>query len=256
MLCDTHCHLYHHQFDHDRAACITRAAEAAVTTLIVIGADLESSRQALTLAEGWPNVYATAGIHPHDAESFTPGALAELRALASHPKVVAVGETGLDWHRNLSPREAQYTAFCAQLELAGELDLPVVLHSREAERDVRATVAEVGNGLLRGVQHSFLGDAREAEEVLALGLYLGIGGPLTYKKNDALREAIRVLPRDRVILETDSPYLSPEPHRGKRNEPAHVRLVAERLATLWDAPVESLAATTENARRLFHRISA
>jgi TatD DNase family protein len=247
---DTHAHLDDRAFDTDRAAVIARCADAGIGVLS-IGSSLRSSREAVRLANRTRNMWATVGIHPHDAVSANDAALTDLKELASDPLVVGIGEIGLDYYRDLSPRPKQRQAFEDQLELAMTLDLPVCLHNRESSDDLLAVLKRAG-APLRGVVHSFLGDAALAEAFLALGLHLGIGGPLTYPKNAALREAVKRLPMERILLETDCPYLTPVPHRGRRNEPAYVTLVAEEIAGLKGLPVDDIARqTTANAVRLF-----
>jgi len=247
-LFDTHAHLDFPQFDRDREGLIAelRAQRVAV---INAGFDLTTSRAALELAGRHPHVFAACGFHPHEAKAFSPQAREALEGLLRRG-AVAVGEIGLDYYRDLSPREAQLSAFRAQLRLARKLDLPVILHYREAGEDFFRVLAE--EGPVRGVWHAFSGDAALARRALALGLHLGIGGPLTYRKNEPLREAVKLVPLNRLLIETDAPFLPPEPFRGKRNDPLKVRLVALRLAELLGLPLEELAeATFENACRLF-----
>jgi TatD DNase family protein len=252
LLVDTHCHLYHRDYDADREAVIARAAAAGVAQMVVIGYDLSSSEAAVRLANGDPRLFATVGIHPHDAATLDEVALGRLRQLAADPRVVAVGEIGLDFYRNLSPREHQERAFRVQVELARELALPIVLHTRESDAEVLALLEEWREGDYRGILHCFGNDAATAERAFELGLHVGIGGVLTFKNARALQETVRSLPLDRIVLETDCPYLAPHPFRGKRNEPAYVPLIAAKLAELHERPVEEVAATsTANARRLF-----
>lgn len=206
----------------------------------------------MNLAEQEPDVYACVAIHPHHAEDLTPAALDELEELASHPKVVGIGEIGLDYYRNLSPREAQEEAFRAQLYLADALGLPVAIHDREAHADTMRILSEEAGRLPAVVLHCFSGDGAMAAEAWRRGYFIGVGGPLTYPNAGALRDILARAPRDRILLETDSPYLPPTPHRGKRNEPAHLRLVVERLAALWDAEEGSVAdAAARNTCRVF-----
>lgn len=247
-LFDTHAHLDFSQFDRDREELI---AELRVQRVAVVnaGLNLSTSRASLELAERHPHVFAACGFHPHEAKAFSPQAQQALEELLRQG-AVAVGEIGLDYYRNLSPREAQLSAFRAQLRLARRLDLPVILHYREAGEDFFRVLAE--EGPVRGVWHAFSGDAALARRALALGLHLGIGGPITYRKNEAARQAIKEVPLDRVLIETDAPFLPPEPFRGKRNDPLKVRLVALKLAELLRFPADELAEITfENACRLF-----
>ena len=248
-LIDTHAHLDSSDYDHDRAAVIARAFAARVG-VITVGVDLPSSEAAVQLAHRHRLIWAGVGVHPHEAKTFTSQVARKLRQLARGEDVVAIGEIGLDYYRDLSPHAVQREALIAQIELANELGLPVIIHNRESTADMLAILRN--HRPQRGVIHSFLGDAALAREFLALGLYLGIGGPLTFKKNDVLRQTVTELPLERILIETDSPYLTPVPLRGKRNEPAYVRYVAAEIALLKGITVEEVAAaTTENARRLF-----
>jgi len=253
-LIDTHCHLDDPAFDGDREAVLARARAAGVEALVIPAVTLERIPAALALAEQHAGIYAAVGIHPHAAATFSPRALAQLREWARHPRVVAIGEIGLDFYRDLAPREAQRAAFRAQLELAGELGLPVILHQRaagealleELERWIAAGPAA------RGVLHAFSGDAAMARTAAAWGFRLGIGGPITYPRAAALREAVQVVGAAALVLETDAPYLPPQPYRGRRNEPAYLRDVVEGVAQALGLPPASVAAqTTDNARQLF-----
>ncbi|MCK4570955.1 TatD family hydrolase [Candidatus Bipolaricaulota bacterium] len=247
---DSHAHLDDRAFDKDRAAMIARCSEQAMGVL-TIGSSLRSSHEAVRLANRYRNMWATVGIHPHNAKFVDEAALIELRELAGDELVVGIGEIGLDYYRDLSPRERQRQAFVQQLALAIELNLPICLHNRESTDDLLAILKNAGEQHY-GVVHSFLGEGVLAEEFLALGLHLGIGGPLTFPKNDVLREAVKHIPLDRILLETDCPYLTPVPYRGRRNEPAYVRYVAEEIARLKGVSVEDVARqTTENSIRLF-----
>ena len=250
---DSHCHLDFPQFDADRDEVLARSRAAGVTALVNPGADLESSRRAVAMAERRTAIYAAVGVHPHDATTLDGPALAELRQLAAHPKVVAIGEIGLDYYRDLSPRDRQRAAFDAQLALAAELNLPVIVHQREAAADVLAALrAWAGGGHSGCVLHAFAGEEAMADEAVAQGFYLGLGGPLTYRNARRLPEIVPRLPLERLLLETDAPYLPPHPYRGQRNEPAYLALVAHRLAELRALPLETLAnQVTENTRRAF-----
>ena len=248
-LIDTHAHLDSADYDADRAAVIARAYAEKVG-VITVGVDLSSSEAAVQLAQRHRNIWAGVGVHPHEAKTFNPDVKRRLRELAKNPEVVAIGEIGLDYYRDLSPREVQREVFIEQIELANELGLPVVIHNRESTADLLNILRE--RRPKRGEIHSFLGDSSLATKFLELGLYLGIGGPLTFTKNEVLRQTVKRMPLDRIIIETDSPYLTPVPHRGKRNEPAYVRYVAAEIARLKGISMEQVAAsTTENARRLF-----
>jgi TatD DNase family protein len=247
-LIDSHAHLDDRAFAKDRAAVIARCFEASIG-VITIGADLRSSREAVRLAERHRGIWATVGVHPHDAKTLTADVLAELAALAGG--AVGIGEVGLDYYRDLSPRDAQRRAFAEQLALARRLDLPIAIHDRASTGDLLAILRE-GSPTHRGVVHSFLGDRALAETFLDLGLHLGIGGPITFPKNRALREAVRAIPLDRILLETDSPYLTPVPYRGRRNEPVYVRYVGEVVGEIKGLPPGEVASETrENAERLF-----
>jgi TatD DNase family protein len=218
----------------------------------VIGYDIGSSRQAIALADREPDVYACVAIHPHHAVDATTDALAELEGLASHPKVVGIGEIGLDYFRNLSSRDAQESAFRAQLRLAEALHLPVTIHDRDAHADTMRILSEDARALSAVVLHCFSGDDATAAEAWSRGYYTAGGGPITYANAGRLRDVFTDAPRARVLLETDAPYLGPAPHRGERNEAAYLRLVADRLATLWAVGPEEVAeTTTRNTRRAF-----
>ncbi len=253
-LVDSHAHLDFPQFDADREAVIERAREAGLVAILNVGTDLASSRAAVALADRYDFIYAAVGVHPHDAKTVTPAVLEDLRELARHPKVVAIGEIGLDYYRDLSPRPVQRRVFAQQLALAAELGLPVVVHSREAHDDVLAALQDwQGVG---GVLHSYSGGPERLEEVMALGFSIGLSGPVTFRKAHRLRAVAAAVPLDRLLVETDCPYLTPVPYRGRRNEPAYVRYVAEAVARARGVSVEDVArATTENARRLFDWMS-
>lgn len=258
MLIDTHCHLDFPQFDSDRAAVLARARATGVQVIVNPGADLVSSRRAVALAEAEPMVYAAVGIHPHDARTLDEAAVAALRELAAHPKVVAIGEIGLDFYRDLSPREQQQLAFERQLELAAELHLPVIIHCREAQELVMATLEKwaarhpAPREGWRGVLHAFSGDQAMAEAAQALGFVIGLGGPVTFENARRLHSLIPQLSLDHLLLETDAPYLAPHPHRGQRNEPAWLPLIAEAIARWRGIPATKVAQqTSANAVRLF-----
>jgi TatD DNase family protein len=278
-LIDSHSHLDFRQFDGDREATIARAREAGLVAIVDAATNLASGWASVSLAETHDFVYAAVGIHPHGAKTATRSALEQLRALARHPKVVAVGEIGLDYYRDLSPRPAQRQAFADQLALAKEIGLPVIVHSRDAHDDVLnilrdwaksppcpfgASPPHAGVPPLpsppqaggkeggKGVLHSYAAGPERLDEVLEMGFYIGIAGPITFKNAGRLREVAAKVPLDRLLVETDCPYLTPEPHRGKRNEPAYVRYVAQAIACARGISEEALAqATTDNARRLF-----
>ncbi len=251
VLVDTHVHYNDPGFAHDLETVRERARQAGVAAAVCVGYDVPSSRRAVMLAGQYPDVYAAVGVHPHDAAGMTPRAWEGLRLLAGSDRVVALGEIGLDFYRDLSPRDLQRQVFWQQLQMAHELQIPVVIHDRDAHAETMATLKEFP-GLSGVVVHCFSGDRRMAEECLGRGYYLGIDGPLTYPKNRDLAEIARAVPLDRLLLETDCPYLSPQPWRGKRNEPAYLQAVAERLAELRGlTKAEVASATTANAIRFF-----
>lgn len=250
-LVDSHVHLDDKQFDPDRAEVIERALGAGVERMLAIGTgsgppDLEA---ALRLARQHAFIYATVGVHPHDAAKATPETFTALETLAADARVLAIGEIGLDYHYDFSPREVQRDVFVAQLKLAGRAGKPIVIHTREAWDDTLLLLREHWSG--GGIMHCFSGGPAEARQALDLGFYLGFGGVLTFPKADALREAARLAPEGRLLLETDAPYLAPVPKRGKRNEPAFLLESARRLAEVRGATPERIAErTTRNFERL------
>ncbi|MBA4372902.1 MAG: radical SAM protein [Thermodesulfovibrio sp.] len=249
-LIDTHCHLEMIQFDEDRDEMIRRARAAGIGTMITIGSDLEATAKAVTLAENDGSIFASVGVHPHEAKLVDADALNKLKEWTSHPKVVAIGETGLDYHYDHSPRDLQRDIFRKHLELAAETGLPAIIHCREAWDDTIRILKESGNS--RGVMHCFSGDRKMAAEVISLGYHISVAGPVTFKKAVDLKEVARLVPDEYLLLETDSPYLAPEPCRGKRNEPAFLLHTARYIAGLRGISLEDLARiTTLNARRLF-----
>jgi len=251
VLVDTHAHLSFPQFSTDREAVIGAAASAGVTRVIDVGTDLETSREAAALAASRDGVSAGVGFHPHDAPRADAGGLAQLERLLAQRAVVAVGETGLDFYRDYAPAAQQERAFIAHIELALRHDMPLIVHSRAAETRVLRVLEDEGLGRARGVLHCFGGSSDEAERAVELGFYLGFGGTITYKNSSVLEVALNARP-DRVLLETDCPYLPPTPYRGRRNEPAHVRTVAQFLADARSVALDVVAEETSgNAVRLF-----
>src|SRR6266540_5773944 len=252
-LVDTHAHLHFPEFAQDLDAVLERARAAGVARIVTIGTDRETNTAAVALAERLPDVYATVGIHPHDAVEATEADFEALEALArSSAKVVAVGEMGLDFFRDLSPRDIQERVFRRQLGLARRLGRPVVVHCRDAHAEALAVLAEEKVGEMGGVMHCFSADVEVAKRCLDLGLLISIAGPVTYKNARSLPDVARFVPEDRLVVETDCPYLPPTPHRGKRNEPAYVALTAEHVARLRGADPEALCdALTANAVKLF-----
>lgn len=254
MLIDTHCHLDFERFDEDRDAVVTRALAADVQRLIVPALDLANCPAVLALAERYPSVLAAVGVHPNSTAAWQPEWLERVRAFAAHERVVAVGEIGLDYYWDESPPATQQQAFAAQLALAAELDLPVIVHNREAGEDVLRLLGDSAlNGRARpGVLHSFSASWKVAQAALDMGFYLGFTGPITFKKADELRAIAAAAPLDRLLIETDAPFLAPHPYRGKRNEPAYVALVAERIAAIRGLTIAELGdITSANAIRLF-----
>jgi TatD DNase family protein len=269
-LIDTHAHLDDRKYDDDREAVVERAMEAGVESIVTVGADLSSSRSAVALADRWEQVWATVGVHPHDAESLDRRTLDELRKLVGHPRVVAVGEIGLDFYRTLSSRAAQRAAFRDQLDLAAAAGKPVVIHIRDQEGHVEAydealrlleqwasglnDRPRMANGRLAlGVLHCFSGDLGTAQQAIEMGFCIGVDGPITYRNAGALRGLVAQLPLDRLVLETDCPYLTPQPRRGRRNEPAYLPYIAEKVAEVKGMDVGRVVEqTTQTAVALLH----
>jgi TatD DNase family protein len=250
---DSHCHLDDHYFREDREVVLARARAAGVTGFISIGVGggLAAPRQAVALAQTRPDLYATVGVHPHDVAAMSEDDWTALGDLARHPRVVGVGETGLDYHYDHSPREAQLAAYHRFAALARDAGLPLVSHVRDAHGDAAEVLRSSGMGP-SGVIHCFTGGVAEARVYLDLGHHLSFSGILTFKNAGPIREAAAFAPLDRILVETDSPYLAPVPHRGKRNEPAYIAETLAALASLRGVPVEELdAATTSNTARLF-----
>ncbi|HAA89745.1 MAG: Deoxyribonuclease YabD [Thermoanaerobacterales bacterium 50_218] len=250
-LIDTHAHLTDPEYDEDRFEVIARAQDAGLEKIICVGYEITSSRRAVALAEEYECLYAAIGVHPHDAAQVTERAWDALRILAGMEKVVAIGEIGLDFYRNLSPPQVQEKVFRKQLELACELQLPVIIHDREAHQDVLRILKEFPEA--PGVViHCFSGDLQMAEECLVRGYYISIAGPVTFPKAKKLEDVVKSFPLERLLLETDCPYLAPQPWRGKRNEPGYLPAIAEAVARIKGVSLEEVAATTtENARRFF-----
>lgn len=252
-LIDSHCHLDSDQFDPDREEVISRALEAGVTKLVAIGTgngppDLEAG---IRLAERHEAFYATIGIHPHDAAKASAETFRHLRDLTQHSKVIAIGEIGLDYHYDFSPREVQHEVFIKQMQQAAEAKKPIVIHTREAWDDTISLIRSHWDTSLGGIMHCFSGTPEQGEEALDLGFYLSFGGIVTFPKALDIQEAARQCPSDRILIETDAPYLAPVPKRGKRNEPAFMIETAKKLAALRNVPPDSIAETTsQNFRRL------
>lgn len=260
MFVDTHCHVDFDAYDEDRAAILDRARDAGVQAVIDPGVDLNSSTAICDLAADIDLLYAAVGIHPNSTAAVGPDELTALGDLVARPKVVAVGEIGLDYYRDRSPKQTQQVAFTAQLDLAAACELPVIIHNREATEDTVAILRDWVAGLPAdhpqrerpGVLHSFSAPASFVDEILALGFYMGITGPVTFKKAEELRRIVAQAPVDRLLIETDGPFLTPHPYRGKRNEPAYVQYIADRIAAVRLTSVEEIGIqTTRNAGRLF-----
>jgi TatD DNase family protein len=250
VLIDTHAHIDYADFDTDRDEVIRRAHEQGVRSIINIGSSLKGSINSVALAGRYPQVYAVVGCHPHDAKDFNDADFAQVRSLAADAKVVAIGEIGLDYYRNLSPQDRQQELFAAFIRLARELNLPAVIHTRQAAEDTLRIVRQ--EKLTRAIVHCFSGDAKFMQRCLDLGFYISFTCNITYKKSQDLRDLIKIVPLDRFCLETDAPYLSPEGFRGKRNEPKFVRLLAQTIADIRGMTLEDVAgATTENAKKFF-----
>ncbi len=251
-LVDSHAHLDGSRFADDLEQVIQRADDQGVHSIITVGCDLDSSRASVELAQRYPGIYATVGVHPHDAATVTPQLLDELAQLATADKVVAIGEIGLDYYRNHCPHDQQQKAFRQQLALARQCKLPVVIHDRDAHDDVLAILREEKAEEIGGVLHCFSGDIEMAKACLDLGFYLSFTGTITYPKNDALREVIRQVPTERILVETDCPYLAAQPWRGKRNEPSYVVKTAETVAEIKGLTLTDVARITSlNAFELF-----
>ena len=254
MLIDSHAHIQGDDYADEIETIIDRARHAGVEEIIVVGGagEMSSNTAAIALAESHPNLYATVGMHPHDAKEVGDQDLQKLKELTRNRKVIAVGESGLDYYYDHSPREVQRRVFAQFIRLARETALPIVVHERDAAQDAAQLLRSEGAGSLRGVIHCFTGDARAAREYLGLGFYLSFSGIITFKNAGALRQVAREAPLERILIETDSPYLTPVPYRGRRNEPAYVRFVAETVAQVKDISFDDVArVTTENVRNLF-----
>ncbi|HHU75512.1 MAG TPA: TatD family hydrolase [Firmicutes bacterium] len=251
-LADSHAHLDFKDFDEDRENVLERAEKAGVQLIINVGFDMASSLRAVELAGKYSPIYAAVGIHPHEAARVPEGYLQKLEDMAKHPKVVAIGEIGLDFFRNRSPRPEQREVFQAQLALARRINLPVIIHDREAHDEIVETFEKEGLPEARGVIHCFSGDVALAKTLLDMGFYISIAGPVTYKKNIVLGQVASMVPPGRLLVETDAPFLPPHPLRGKRNEPAYVKYTAEKVAALRGRTLGYLGQQClENTRNLF-----
>lgn len=252
MLFDTHAHINVNQFDEDRKEVIERAFSEGVEYIVVVGFDRETIPSALKLAEDYDKIYAAVGWHPVDAIDMTEEDLRWLEELSAHPKVVALGEMGLDYHWDKSPKEIQKEVFRKQIRLARKVKMPIVIHNREATADIVDILKEEKASEVGGIMHCYSGSVEVAKECLDMNFYISLGGPVTFKNAKKPKEVAKEIPLDRLLIETDCPFLAPHPNRGRRNEPAYVKLVAEQIAELKGLSVEEIAkATTENAKRLF-----
>lgn len=251
MLFDSHAHIDDEKFDEDRLAVIARAKENGVGHFINVGADMESSRRSIKLAEEHEEIYAVVGVHPHEAEKVLKSDYDQIAQWTKHPRVVGVGEIGLDYYYDFAPRDLQKEVFIRQLDVARQMHMPVSIHNRDAHGDTLSILKREGKGLV-GVVHCFAGSMEMAKELIKMGWYLGVDGPVTFKNAAKLPEIMASIPLERLLIETDSPYLTPVPFRGKRNEPAYVRFVAEHVAALRNIDFETLAkVTTQNVCDLF-----
>lgn len=252
QLIDTHCHLDMEHYSSDLDEVLGRAVSKGVKLIITVGIDLESSRKALILAEKYSEVFATVGVHPHNVNGIAENVYEEMATLARHPKVVGYGEIGIDLYYDHAPEDVQKHCFSTQIDLAKELALPIVIHDRDAHPQVLRILQEKYPFPAGGVMHCFSGDSRFAEEIMELGLVISIPGVVTFKKSAILQQVVRDIPLDRMILETDGPFLAPEPRRGRRNEPALLLFTAARVAELKGVDINEVAMeTTKTAKRLF-----
>ncbi|MEJ6952256.1 TatD family hydrolase [Natronospora cellulosivora (SeqCode)] len=252
-LIDTHAHLDFPKFNKDRVEVIAEAWDKGLSYIVNVGADMLSSKRSVVLAHEYPFIFATVGVHPHEASEVDDDALEKLKEYAQDEKVLAIGEIGLDYHYDNSPRDIQREAFKKQLLLAKELGLPVVIHSREADDDTLKILKEYYPGIKGGIMHCFGSGIEMARECLDLGLYLAFGGVITFKNAKGLRDVLKEVPLERILLETDSPYLTPAPFRGKRNEPKFIRHIAEKIAEIKECSlIEVAETTTANAIKVYN----
>ncbi|WP_019157180.1 TatD family hydrolase [Robertmurraya massiliosenegalensis] len=252
MLFDTHAHLNAEQFEEDLEEVVTRAQESGVENMVIVGFDRPTITRAMELVEQYDFMYASIGWHPVDAVDMTDEDLAWIEDLTSHPKVVAIGEMGLDYYWDKSPKEVQKEVFRRQIQLAKRVKLPIVIHNREATADIVDILKEEGASEVGGIMHCFSGSVEVAQECLLMNFYISLGGPVTFKNARKPKEVAEAVPLDKLLIETDCPYLAPHPYRGKRNEPSYVKLVAEQIAELKGISYEEVAAiTTANAKKLF-----
>jgi TatD DNase family protein len=258
-LTDTHCHLDFDRFDNDREQVITRAVDSGVERILIPGIDLDSSEAAIRLADKHTEVYAAIGVHPNYGQTWNSNTIKTFKILSQHPKVLAIGEIGLDYYREWTPHNIQKRNFELQLDLAAELQLPVVIHCRDSFQDIQRMLSDwvndlPGNGFSSapGIMHSFSGNFEQAEPFIELNFLFGISGPVTFKNAEETRQTVARLPLDKILIETDAPYLTPHPYRGKRNEPAYVRYIAEKIAEVRNlSPTQISDITYENSLNIF-----
>ncbi|MGM0855390.1 MAG: TatD family hydrolase [Bacillota bacterium] len=253
MLFDTHVHLNAEQFNEDLEEVISRAREAGVEKMVVVGFDRPTINRAMELIEQYEFLYASIGWHPVDAIDMKDEDLAWIEELSNHPKVVAIGEMGLDYHWDKSPKDVQKEVFRKQIHLAKKVKLPIIIHNRDATQDIVNILREEGAEEVGGIMHCFSGSPEIAQECVDMNFYISLGGPVTFKNAKKPKEVAKEIPLEKLLIETDCPYLAPHPHRGKRNEPAYVKLVAEQIADLKEVSFEEVEnITTENAKKLFN----
>lgn len=253
MLIDTHVHLNAHQYNDDLEEVIVRARENGLEKMVVIGCDRPSIERTMELIEEYDDIYGVIGWHPVDAIDCTDEDLKWIEELSAHKKIVGIGETGLDYHWDKSPKDVQKKLFRKQLALAKRVGLPIIIHNRESTEDCVEILKEENAEEIGGIMHAFSADKKTADEIIAMNFYVSLGGPVTFKNAQLPKDIAVHVPLDRLLIETDAPYLTPHPFRGKRNEPAHVKLVAEKIAELRGMSYEELAAaTTENAKKLYN----
>lgn len=252
MYFDTHAHLNAEQYNEDLQEVIDRALAEGISRIVVVGFDRPTIKRAMELAEQYDFIYASVGWHPVDAIDMTTEDLLWIEELASHPKVVALGEMGLDYYWDKSPKDIQKEVFRKQIQLAKKVKLPIIIHNRDATADIVEILREEGAKEVGGIMHCFSGSPEIAQECVEMNFYISLGGPVTFKNARKPKEVAEVIPLNKLLIETDCPYLAPHPYRGKRNEPSYVKLVAEQIAEIKQLSVEEVArATTENAKKLF-----
>jgi len=251
MLFDSHAHIDDEKFDEDREEVIARAFASGVSSFVNVGACMASSARSVALAAQYDNIYAAVGIHPHDAQNALEADYEQLATWSKLAKVVAIGEIGLDYYYDLSPQDVQQTVFIRQIDVARQMNMPIIIHDRDAHGDLLEILKKEAKGV-SGILHCFSGSLEMAQEVIKLGFYISIAGPVTFKNAAKLPEIVAKVPLERLLVETDCPYLTPHPYRGKRNEPAYVKLVAEQVASLRGIELSELAeATCYNAKKIF-----